>query len=50
MSGIALAVGATGIAANFLLLGRTLHSRFKVPLNIDKDSVRNIPAQSNLAK
>ena len=47
---IALAVGATGIAANLLHLGRTLHSRFKVPLNIDKDSICNIPVQSNLAE
>ena len=47
---IALAVGATGIAANLLQLGRTLHSRFKVPLNIDKDSVCNIQAQSSLAQ
>ena len=47
---IALAVGATGIAANLLLLGRTLHSRFKVPLNITCDSVCNIDAQSTLAQ
>ena len=47
---IALAVGATGIAANLLQLGRTFHSRFKVPLNIDKDSVCNINANSTLAK
>ena len=47
---IALAVGSTGIAANLLLLGRTLHSRFKVPLNIDKDSVCNINVQSNLSE
>ena len=47
---IALAVGATGIAANLLHLGRTLHSRFKVPLNINKESVCNISANSTLAK
>jgi ATP-dependent DNA helicase PIF1 len=47
---VALAVGSTGIAANLLLLGRTLHSRFKVPLNIDKDSVCSINVQSNLAE
>ena len=47
---IALAVGSTGIASNLLHLGRTLHSRFKVPLTIDKDSVCNIQAQSNLAQ
>ena len=47
---IALAVGATGIAANLLHLGRTLHSRFKVPLNINEESVCNIDAKSLLAK
>jgi hypothetical protein len=47
---IALAVGATGIAANLLHLGRTLHSRFKVPLNINQESVCNITANSTLAK
>ena len=47
---IALAVGATGIAANLLLFGRTLHSRFKLPLNITCDSICNIDAQSTLAK
>ena len=47
---IALAVGATGIAANLLQLGRTFHSRFKVPLNTNKESVCNINANSTLAK
>ena len=47
---IGLAVGATGIAANLLSLGRTVHSRFKVPLTIDKDSVCNIASQSLLAQ
>ena len=47
---IALAVGSTGIAANPLHLGRTFHSRFKVPLNVNCDSVCNIDAQSTLAK
>ena len=47
---VAIAVGATGIAANLLHLGRTLHSRFKVPLNINEESVCNIDAQSTLAK
>ena len=52
MSGgsVALAVGSTGIAANLLHLGRTFHSRFKVPLNISCESVCNINAQSTLAK
>ena len=47
---VALAVAATGIAANLLMFGRTLHSRFKLPLNITCDSVCNIDAQSTLAK
>ena len=47
---VALAVGSTGIAANLLHLGRTFHSRFKVPLNINCDSICNIDAQSTLAK
>ena len=46
---VALAVGATGIAANLLLLGRTFHSRFKVPLDIKVESVCSISAQSTLA-
>ena len=47
---VALAVGSTGIAANLLHLGRTFHSRFKVPLNVNSESVCNIDAQSTLAK
>ena len=47
---VALAVGSTGIAANLLHLGRTLHSRFKVPLNIHSESICNIDVQSTLAK
>ena len=47
---VALAVGSTGIAANLLHLGRTLHSRFKVPLNITSESICNINAQSTLAE
>ena len=47
---VGLAVGATGIAANLLHLGRTFHSRFKVPLNINSESVCSITSQSTLAK
>ena len=46
---VALAVGTTGIAANLLQLGRTLHSRFKLPLNITHESVCSINSQSVLA-
>ena len=47
---VGLAVGATGIAANLLHLGRTLHSRFKVPLEINCESVCSINSQSTLAE
>ena len=47
---VALAVGSTGIAADLLQLGRTFHSRFKAPLNVHKDSVCSIDAQSTLAR
>ena len=46
---VALAVGTTGIAAYLLQLGRTLYSRFKVPLNITNESVCSINSQSTLA-
>lgn len=44
---IGLAVASTGIAALLLPGGVTLHSRFKVPLQVDCDSTLNILAQSN---
>ena len=47
---VGLAVGATGIAANLLHLGRTFHSRFKVPLEINSESVCSINSQSTLAQ
>ena len=47
---ISLSVGATGIAANLLHLGRTFHSRFKAPLTITSESVCNIDNQSTLAQ
>ena len=47
---IALAVAASGIAATLLLLGRTFHSRFKAPLDLDETSSLNIPLQSDLAE
>jgi hypothetical protein len=47
---VGLAVGATGIAANLLHLGRTFHSRFKVPLEINSESVCSINSQSTLAE
>ena len=47
---IALAMATTGIAANLLDMGRTLHSRLKAPLNPKQESVLNITVQSNLAE
>jgi hypothetical protein len=47
---IALAVAASGIAALLLDGGRTAHSRFKIPINIQSDSCCPISAQSDLAK
>ena len=47
---IALAVASSGIASILLEGGRTSHSRFKIPLDIDHDSVCDIKAQSSLAE
>ncbi|MGA1502986.1 MAG: hypothetical protein ACO38Z_10310, partial [Candidatus Nanopelagicales bacterium] len=47
--GIALAVASSGIASILLHLGRTVHSRFKVPVeNLHDGSMCNITAQSDL--
>jgi hypothetical protein len=47
---IALAVASSGVAALLLSGGRTAHSRFKIPLKINEDSMCNISVQSNLAQ
>ena len=47
---IALAVASSGIAAILLQGGRTAHSRFKIPINIQADSFCSIKAQSDLAQ
>jgi hypothetical protein len=46
---VALAVAYSGIAATLLDGGRTLNSRFRVPLVTNEQSLCNIPAQSALA-
>jgi hypothetical protein len=46
---VALAVASSGVAALLLPGGRTAHSRFKIPINIDKDSACRVSAQTNLA-
>ena len=47
---VALAMANTGIAAQLIHLGRTLHFRIKAPCDIEENSSFNIPAQSALAK
>jgi hypothetical protein len=47
---IALAVASSGIAALLLDGGRTAHSRFKIPLVVNKTSTCNISVQGTLAE
>lgn len=46
---IVLCVASSGIASLLLPGGRTSHSRFKIPVNIDPHSVCNINKKSHLA-
>ena len=43
-------VASSGIASLLLIGGRTSHSAFKIPLNINESSVCAIPRNSDLAK
>ena len=45
-----LAQATTGIAADLLERGRTVHSRFKVPLFVDKETELDVKASSILGK
>ena len=47
---VALANATTGIASLLLQHGRTMHSRFKIPLDIDEFSNFQISKQSETAK
>ena len=47
---IVLAVASSGIASLLLPKGRTAHSRFRIPLSIDKFSTCHIKKQTQLAK
>ncbi|XP_021991846.1 ATP-dependent DNA helicase PIF1-like [Helianthus annuus] len=47
---IALAIASSGAAANNMPRGRTAHSRFKIPLNLENNSMCNIKKQSGAAK
>ena len=49
-SQIALRLASSGIAALLLSGGRTVHSRLKVPIDINELSVSNIWKQSSLAQ
>jgi hypothetical protein len=50
MNHIALATASSGCAANNMPGGRTAHSRFKIPLKIENNSVCNIKKQSGIAQ
>ncbi|XP_075106764.1 uncharacterized protein LOC142179787 [Nicotiana tabacum] len=46
---IALTTATSGVAASILPGGRTAHSHFKIPINIDENVTCNINKQSSLA-
>lgn len=47
---IAVATASSGVAANNLPGGRTAHSRFKIPLHLENNSMCNIKKQSGTAE
>ncbi|KAJ9558517.1 hypothetical protein OSB04_013131 [Centaurea solstitialis] len=47
---IALATATSGVAANNMPGGRTAHSRFKIPINLDNNSLCNVRQQSGTAQ
>jgi hypothetical protein len=47
---VAIAVASSGIAALLLDGGRTSHSAFRIPIDVDRDSICNITANSDTAK
>ncbi|GJT62833.1 ATP-dependent DNA helicase PIF1-like protein [Tanacetum coccineum] len=47
---IALVTTSSGAAANNMPGGRTAHSRFKIPINLENNSLCNIKKQSRTAK
>ncbi|XP_019235621.1 PREDICTED: uncharacterized protein LOC109215948 [Nicotiana attenuata] len=46
---IALAIASSGVAASLLPGGRTAHSRFKIPIDVNENFSCNISKQSSLA-
>ena len=49
-SNIVLTVASSGIASLLLPGGKTAHSRFRIPININEDSTCNIQQGSDLAE
>ncbi|KAH0680026.1 hypothetical protein KY285_021034 [Solanum tuberosum] len=49
MGNIALATATSGVAASILPGGRTAHSRFKIPIDLDDNTSCNISKESSLA-
>jgi len=47
---VALAVASSGVAATLMPLGRTAHSRFKIPIDIHARSMCNFESGSDTAK
>nr|XP_027067427.1 uncharacterized protein LOC113693039 [Coffea arabica] len=47
---IALATASCGVAASILLGGRTAHSRFKIPLDMNPNNMCKVSKQRSLAK
>lgn len=47
---IVLIVVSSGIAALLFASGRTVHSRFAIPINVDEDSTCNIKQDSALVE
>ena len=45
-----VATASSGVASNLLIGGRTLHSKFRLPLKVTDSSVCNITKQSELAR
>lgn len=46
---ITLATASSAVATSILLEGRTAHSRFKIPINVDENISCNVSKQSSLA-
>jgi len=49
MGNIALATATCGVATSILQGGRTAHSRFKIPIDLDDNTSCNISKESSLA-